>query len=99
MKKFKSNYNLFFTTNEKKEIYIKYPINNLDLSDYIEDIEGKKEKYDLYGVIQHHGQITQGHYTSICKINDKWYFFNDSNYKLINNPVTKDAYLLFYKKR
>ena len=99
LKKFKSNYNLFFTTNEKKEIYIKYPINNLDLSDYIEDIEGKKEKYDLYGVIQHHGQITQGHYTSICKINDKWYFFNDSNYKLINNPVTKDAYLLFYKKR
>jgi uncharacterized UBP type Zn finger protein len=99
LKKFKNNLGFFSSSNEKKEVYIKYPINDLDLSDYIENIEEKNEKYDLYAVIQHHGQITQGHYTAICKINDKWYLFNDSKYYLIDNPVRKDAYLLFYKKR
>ena len=99
LKKFKNNVGFFSSSNEKKEVYIKYPINDLDLSDYIENIEEKKEKYDLYAVIQHHGKITQGHYTAICKKNDKWYLFNDSKYILINNPVTKDAYLLFYKKK
>ena len=98
LKKFKNNKGIFSASNEKKEAYIKYPINNLDLSDYIEDKEIKKEKYDLYAVIQHHGEINNGHYTAICKINDKWHLFNDDKTFLINNPVTKDAYLLFYKK-
>ena len=91
LKKFKNSAGFFSPTNEKKETYIKYPINNLDLSEYIEDFGGKKEKYDLYAVIQHHGEISQGHYTAICKINDKWYLFNDSKYFLINNPINRDA--------
>ena len=24
--------------------------------------------------------MTQGHYTCICKINDKWFLFNDDKY-------------------
>ena len=99
LKKFKNTSGIFSTSSEKKETYIKYPISNLDLSEYIEDKEIKKEKYDLYAVIQHHGEISQGHYTTICNINDKWYLFNDEKCFLINNPVTKDAYLLFYKKK
>ena len=98
LKKFKNNIGFFSSSNEKKEVYIKYPIDNLDLSQYMENIEGNKAKYDLYGVIQHHGEISHGHYTSICKINDKWYLFNDEKYFLINNPINKDAYLLFYKR-
>ena len=98
LKKFKNNTGIFSASNEKKETFIKYPINNLNLSEYVEDCEGNKQKYDLYAVIQHHGKISQGHYTAICKINDKWYLFNDSKYFLIKNPITKDAYLLFYKK-
>ena len=99
LKKFKNSSGIFSASNEKKEVYINYPLNDLDISDYIEDKDGNKEKYDLYGVIEHHGQISQGHYTSICKINDKWYLFNDEKTFLINNPISKDAYLLFYKKK
>ena len=98
LKKFKNSSGFFSSSNEKKEAYIKYPINNLDLSEYIGEKGGNKEKYDLYAVIQHHGQISQGHYTAICKINNKWVLFNDDKYYLINNPINKDAYLLFYKK-
>ena len=98
LKKFKNNNGFFSSSNEKKDAYIKYPINNLDLSQYIEVNQENKAKYDLYAVIQHHGEINRGHFTSICKINDKWYLFNDDKYFLINNPINKDAYLLFYKK-
>jgi ubiquitin carboxyl-terminal hydrolase 4/11/15 len=98
LKKFKNSSGFFSTSNEKKEAYIKYHINNLDLSEYIGEKGGNKEKYDLYAVIQHHGQISQGHYTAICKINDIWVLFNDSLLSKINNPVTNDAYLLFYRR-
>ena len=77
LKKFKNNSGFFSSSNEKKEVYIKYPIKNLDLSQYMENFKGNNTKYDLYAVIQHHGEIGHGHYTSICKIIDKWYLFND----------------------
>ena len=99
LKKFESNPNMFNTSsNEKKETFIKYPIKNLNLSDYTENPDEKNESYDLYAVINHHGKMTQGHYTCICKINDKWFLFNDDKYFQINSPINKDAYLLFYKK-
>ena len=98
LKKFKNSSGLFYSSHEKKDIFIKYPIHNLDLSKYVEDKEGNKQKYDLYAVIQHHGAISEGHYTAICKINDIWVLFNDSQLSQINNPVTYDAYLLFYRK-
>ena len=86
------------SSNEKKETFIKYPVKNLNLSDYTENPDEKNESYDLYAVINHHGKMTQGHYTCICKINDKWFLFNDDKYFQINSPINKDAYLLFYKK-
>ena len=99
LKKFESNPNMFNTSsNEKKETFIKYPIKNLNLSDYTENPDEKNESYDLYAVINHHGKMTQGHYTCICKISDKWFLFNDDKYFQINSPINKDAYLLFYKK-
>ena len=98
LKKFKNNSGFFYSSNEKKDIFIKYPLNNLDLNKYVEDKEGNKQKYDLYAVIQHHGEISEGHYTAICKINDIWVLFNDSLLSKINNPVTNDAYLLFYRR-
>ena len=98
LKKFKNTSGLFYSSNEKTDSFIKYPINNLDLSLYAEDNEGNKKKYDLYAVIEHYGEISQGHYTAICKINDIWVLFNDSLLSKINDPVTNNAYLLFYRK-
>ena len=41
--------------------------------------------------------MNQGHYTAICKNNDKWISYNDSNLSISKNPVSKNAYVLFYK--
>ena len=98
IKKFKSNSGFFYSSNEKTDSFVKYPIKNLDLSYYAENNEENKQKYDLYAVIEHHGDISQGHYTAICKVNDIWILFNDSLLSKINNPVSDNAYLLFYRK-
>ena len=98
LKKFKNTSGFFYSSNEKKNCFIKYPINNLDLSYYAEYNEGNNQKYDLYAVIEHHGEISEGHYTAICKINDIWVLFNDSLLSKINDPVTNNAYLLFYRR-
>ena len=98
LKRFKNTNGFFYSSNDKNDIFIKYPINNLDLSNYMDDRVGNKQKYDLYAVINHHGEISEGHYTSICKINDNWILFNDSRLSKIDNPINKDAYLLFYRR-
>ena len=99
LKKFENKVNFFNNIDEKKkDVFIKYPINNLDLSDFIDNEEQKKYKYDLYAIVQHHGDISAGHYTAICNINDNWILFNDSQLFKIDTPVTDDAYILFYKR-
>ena len=76
-----------------------YPANDLNLSDYIIGPEkDKNNKYDLYGVIQHFGSLNKGHYTALCKNNGNWVSYNDSDLNIVNNPVTKNAYILFYKR-
>ena len=99
LKKFENKANFFnYINGKKKEIFINYPINNLNLSDFIENEKQKKFRYDLYAVIQHHGTINEGHYTAICNINDNWVLYNDSKLYRTDNPVTNDAYILFYKR-
>ena len=97
LKKFQNSSGFLYSSNDKKDSFIKYPLNNLDLSNFIENNEDINKKYELYAVIQHHGEINQGHYTAICKINDMWVLYNDSILSKINNPITNDAYLLFYR--
>jgi len=98
LKKYKNSNGYFYSSNDKNDIFIKYPINNLDLSNYLENRVGNSQKYDLYAVINHHGEISEGHYTAICKINDNWILFNDSRLSKIDSPINKDAYLLFYRR-
>jgi hypothetical protein len=87
---------LLFKSPEKNTYYIDFPIYNLDLSKY-----GlvSNEKYELYAVCYHHGSINSGHYTAVCKINEKWYEFNDKIIKEYDEAkiVSSDAYILFYR--
>jgi len=55
-------------------------------------------KYTLNGIINNSGNLYDGHYTSLVKINKNWYDFDDKNINCVesinyNNP---DAYILFY---
>ena len=94
----KNNYgNIFY--GEKNNIFVSYPINNFDIREYIVGPEKDKAIYDLYGVIEHYGTMNQGHYTAICKNNGNWISYNDSNVGPAENPITKNAYVLFYKMK
>ena len=84
---------------------VKFPIENLNIGEYIQYKENKQENYlyDLFAVANHKGTLDKGHYYAYCKNKDnkKWYEFNDSNVKEIEekNIITSQAYILFYKKK
>jgi len=54
----------------------------LDLSLFSKESEDKtaqNPKYSLYGVVNHSGEVSGGHYTSTIKSkrDDKWYYISD----------------------
>ncbi|RKP31783.1 cysteine proteinase, partial [Metschnikowia bicuspidata] len=57
-------------------------------------------RYTLYGVVNHYGNLTTGHYTSYVH-KDNWYYFDDSKYTP-NCPrdkvLNKNAYCLFFRR-
>ena len=81
---------------EKNNTFVEYPVNDFDLSEYIVGLDKTNSKYDLYGVIKHSGSLNGGHYTAICKNQGNWVNYNDSSISIENDPVTRNAYILFY---
>ena len=77
-----------------------FPIKNLDLSNYIDRLKKNKSICDLYAVINHKSLFGYNHFTAFCKNNKKWIEYDDHkiNYD-IKNPVTNEAYILFYIKK
>lgn len=58
--------------------------------------------YRLYGVVNHHGDLSGGHYTALCRhpSSSDWRCFNDSTVSQHAGRVcTADGYLFFYTKR
>jgi ubiquitin carboxyl-terminal hydrolase 2/21 len=91
----------FNNLGEKINDNITFPLNNLNLSDYCMGYEKYKSNFNLYGICNHIGSSSGGHYYSYCKNqNGKWYEYNDNRVNEIseNNIVTKNAYCLFYTK-
>lgn len=87
---------------KKNQMYIDFPFTNLNLSKYVKGYEKTKYVYDLYGIINHSGNLMGGHYWSYIKsADDKWYNFNDTIVKEISEKdiKTNHAYCLFYKKK
>ena len=39
------------------------------------------------------------HFTAFCRNNNRWIEYDDSKLYNIKNPITKDAYILFYIKK
>ena len=105
LKRFKFSLNAAKNTN-----VINYPINDLDISEYIDTNSPyiNNSKYDLFAVNIHeefgYKSINAGHYTSIVlnRYDSKFYLFNDSHevIKLNKKDVQNDnAYLLFYIRK
>ena len=78
---------------------INFPINNLDLSEYVEGPEKNKAKYNLIGAIYREVSVRNDYIYSVCKNNKKWYMYKDSKVSSTNSIVNKNAHFLFYKRK
>ena len=93
----------FNTRFQKSQVLVTFPIDNLDLSEYVIGYKKQSYKYELYGVCNHSGGVMGGHYTAYVKnANGKWYHFNDTSVSEVGLPesiVSPKAYVLFYRKK
>ena len=78
---------------------INFPINNLDLSEYVEGPEKNKAKYNLIGAKYREVSVRNDYIYSVCKNNKKWYMYKDSKVSSTNSIVNKNAHFLFYKRK
>jgi ubiquitin carboxyl-terminal hydrolase 8 len=82
---------------------IEFPLENLDLSSYVEGYNSASYVYDLYGVCNHYGGVLGGHYTAFVKnAQNDWIHFNDNSIEKVQDPskiITPMAYCLFYRKK
>jgi len=89
--------------NNKNQILVDFPLNDLDLSKYVVGYKKESYVYDLYGICNHSGGTSGGHYTAFVKnANDKWYHFNDTSVTEVSNTaelITSRAYCFFYRKK
>jgi ubiquitin carboxyl-terminal hydrolase 8 len=76
---------------------------HLDLSKYVSGYNPNSYVYDLFGIGNHSGGLSGGHYTSYVKThNDVWIHCNDTIVENVNNPdkmISPKAYCLFYRKK
>ena len=82
---------------------IDFPINNLDLTKYACGYNPESYKYDLYGICNHMGGVSGGHYTAFVRnYKDQWIHYDDEKHEIIDDLsclVSSNAYCLFYRKK
>ena len=72
-----------------------------DIIDFPETLilTNKKHKYQLVGIINHHGNIMSGHYWTEIKRNNEFFNIDDSSVTKIDKyNILKDNFILFYEK-
>ena len=86
---------------EKNEDKVDFPIDNLDLKNFVIGPDKDHSKYDLFAVSQHYGSTGFGHYTAVCKNDGKWFSYNDSSCRQTSSSdaQTSAAYVLFYRRQ
>jgi ubiquitin carboxyl-terminal hydrolase 8 len=88
----------FNSSKINKTIY--FPLNDLDISNYVEGYEKNNAKYDAFGIINHSGFMGYGHYNNYCKnMNNKWYLYDDQDVEEVNEINIKNTYVIFYAKK
>ena len=90
----------------KRTDQVNFPLENLELSDYVSGYHKEKYIYDLCGVCNHSGGVMGGHYTAFVKnFKGEWLHCNDQICEVIPADrveeiiVTPLAYCLFYRIR
>lgn len=100
--KVKSEQAIFGMLNTKKnDCLIDFPVDNLNLTNYIVGEAKDDAIYELFAISQHFGSVSSGHYTALCRNKNRWCEFDDDQVSSAGsqNVVTSAAYLLFYRKK
>jgi len=87
---------------KKLNNHIDIPLEEVNLSKYVNGYNKESYVYNLYGICNHSGGTLGGHYTSYVKIkNGKWYEFNDTSVREIDTDklVSNKSYCFFYIKK
>ena len=80
------------------ETLIDFPINNLDIREYVEGPEKNKAKYNLYGIIDREISSRNDNIYSICKNKNKWIMYKDNKLVGTNSLINKNVNYLFYRR-
>nr|XP_019935558.1 PREDICTED: ubiquitin carboxyl-terminal hydrolase 8 [Paralichthys olivaceus]XP_019935559.1 PREDICTED: ubiquitin carboxyl-terminal hydrolase 8 [Paralichthys olivaceus] len=85
---------------QKLQTTVDFPLDCLDLAQYVIGPKQNQKRYCLYGVSNHYGGLDGGHYTAYCKnaTKQRWYKFDDHEVSEISTSSVKSsaAYILFY---
>ncbi|XP_056134354.1 ubiquitin carboxyl-terminal hydrolase 8-like [Lampris incognitus] len=85
---------------QKLQTTVDFPLDSLDLTQYVIGPRQNLKRYSLYGVSNHYGGLDGGHYTAYCKNAHKqrWFKFDDHEVSEISTSSVKSsaAYILFY---
>ena len=99
LKRFKNRNNIVrFILGSKNSTYIDYK-EILNLKEFVVGPDKDKSLYNLYAITIHREFMNGGHYYAFCKNKGIWITFDDEKVSYCDNPVSKDAYILFYKRK
>jgi hypothetical protein len=99
LKRFKQRNNIVrFILGSKNTTYINYK-EVLNLKEFVVGPDKDKSIYNLYAITIHKEFMNGGHYIAFCKNKGIWITYDDDRVIKCENPISKDAYLLFYKKQ
>lgn len=105
-KRFYADPDAIATVYKKKQNFVKFPLQDLDMTAHIAPSELSRNKtlrarrYHLFGVSNHYGSMESGHYTAFCKntVHQKWYKFDDHTVSSLDTSdvCSSAGYILFY---
>ncbi|XP_061077155.1 ubiquitin carboxyl-terminal hydrolase 8-like isoform X1 [Conger conger] len=85
---------------QKLQTAVDYPLENLDLGQYVIGPKHILKRYHLFGVSNHYGGLDGGHYTAYCRnpAKQRWFKFDDHEVTDIPASSVKSsaAYIFFY---
>uniref|UniRef100_F7CQD2 Ubiquitin carboxyl-terminal hydrolase 8 n=1 Tax=Ornithorhynchus anatinus TaxID=9258 RepID=F7CQD2_ORNAN len=85
---------------QKLQTSVDFPLESLDLSQYVIGSKSSLKRYNLFSVSNHYGGLDGGHYTAYCKnaARQRWFKFDDHEVSDISVSSVKSsaAYILFY---
>nr|KAF6503384.1 ubiquitin specific peptidase 8 [Molossus molossus] len=78
---------------QKLQTSVDFPLENLDLSQYVIGPKNSLKKYNLFSVSNHYGGLDGGHYTAYCKnaARQRWFKFDDHEVSDISVSSVKSS--------